>query len=70
MKTLVLRVDADDARDINAAIAVYQRRNHYMGGCLLPDGEGDMAGRCLGEICRGWLEARGELHQQGDDDGE
>lgn len=59
---MVLNLDADDARDINAAIAHYQRTRRWPeGGTSLPEGESDMAGAIIGEICRDWLEAKGAL---------
>lgn len=63
---ITIDLDDDDYRDFNAAIATYQRRNHVAGrGTILPEGESCAAGAIIGEICRDWLEARGELRQDG-----
>lgn len=59
MKPFSCLVDEDDSRAINAAIAYYQVHNRWDdedGGILIPEGESDLAGAVLGEICRGWLE--------------
>lgn len=55
-----LTLDDDDARDINAAIAFWQRFR-----VRLPEGDSCTAGAVLGEICRNWLESHGALHQDG-----
>ena len=61
---MTLNLDTDDARDINAAIAHYQlTRRCSDGATFLPDGESDMAGAIIGEICRDWLESHGALRQ-------
>jgi hypothetical protein len=67
---MILKLDADDERDINAAIAHYQATQRWdqfggEGGVFLPEGESDLAGAILGEICRMWLESRGALRQDG-----
>ncbi len=50
-RTITLVVDEDDFRDINAAIA---RRQSWR---IMPDeGGGNLTGRVVAEICRGWLE--------------
>lgn len=49
-KTIVLEVDSDDDRDINAAIAIRQQFG------IMPAGAGNLSGRVIGEICRGWME--------------
>lgn len=56
---LELTLDKDDAKAINKAIAVAQsvRINNV---CMLPDTESCLAGTAIGEICRQWLEARGQ----------
>jgi hypothetical protein len=57
---MTINLDDDDARDINRAIAHYQATRRWTaaqgGGVLLPEGESDLAGAILGEICRDWLE--------------
>ena len=61
-------LDDGDYRDLNAAIATYQRRNRWkdeQGGVLIPEGESDLLGAIIGEICRDWMEAGGELRQGG-----
>jgi hypothetical protein len=56
----ILDADADDARDINAAITQYQRTVRWPdnkgGGVLLTDGTSNLVAAILGEICRDWLE--------------
>lgn len=62
LHTFNFLADDDDYRDIQAAIVKYQatrRWNDSMGGVLLGEGEGDLAARILGEICRDWMEAHG-----------
>lgn len=53
MKTMTLECDELDYAAIQQAVAQRQRWG------ILPDGEGDMAGRVLAEICRGWMEMLG-----------
>jgi len=50
MKTITLECDELDFDAIQKAIA---RRQLFR---CLPDGEGNMAGRIVAEICRGWEE--------------
>jgi hypothetical protein len=52
-KVITLEVDADDFDAIQQAIST---RQGLLGGGLLPDGGGNLAGRYVAEICRGWLE--------------
>jgi hypothetical protein len=63
MKRIVLKVDDDDERAIQGAIATYQKRTRWPeergGGVLIPEGDSDLPGAILGEICRGWMEAYG-----------
>ena len=60
MTTITITVDDDDARAIHEAIATYQRTVRWHdGGVLLPEGESDLSGAIIGEICRGWLELLG-----------
>lgn len=56
---LVIDLDELDAKAIHRAIASRQR-DRINGECILPDSESDLAGTILGEICRDWLERRGE----------
>ena len=51
MRTIHLQLDEGDYRDINAAIA---RRQRYDKATTV--GGGNLAGRILGEICRGWMD--------------
>jgi hypothetical protein len=56
--TITLACDVLDATAIHAAIARYQK-NHVdteYGGTLLPEGQGNLGGRIIAEICRGWDE--------------
>lgn len=69
MITLTITLDPDDARDINAAIARYQSSTRWPqsdgGGVLLPEGESDLPGAILGEICRYWLDKQ-MIHKEGE----
>lgn len=59
MQHFAFKADSDDARAIHQAISEYQSRCRWsdqQGGVLLPEGEGDLQGRILGEICRGYME--------------
>lgn len=56
---LTIELDELDAIDWNKAVAVRQR-HRINGECILPDSETDLARTILGEICRDWLEQRGE----------
>ena len=60
MKTITLKVDDEDFDAIQSAIC---RRQSFR---CLPDGDGNMTGRVVAEICRGWLERVDA--QAGDDD--
>ena len=52
----ILELDELDAEAINKAL----RLQFSFGDKGLPDGEGNLPGRMLAEICRGWLEYMGE----------
>lgn len=54
-RRLTLELDEDDWSSVNEAIAERQSFRDKE-GCLLPDGDGNLAGRLIAEICRGWLE--------------
>lgn len=63
MEIITLYVDDDDARSIHEAIARYQATVRWEliskdaePGVFLPEGESDLAGAILGEICRTWLD--------------
>lgn len=67
--TIVLSVDEDDDRDINAAISMYQATRRWellrsgrsaptAQGVFLPEGDSDLPGAILGEICRMWMEGK------------
>ena len=61
----ILECDELDAKAIHEAIARHQRRSHMCGGgSTMPDGEGNMAGRVIAEICRGWMELCDSLHEE------
>jgi len=56
---MILDLDDDNEASVQEAIATYQRRKHRIGvrgEQMVGEGEGDMAGRILAEICRDWLE--------------
>lgn len=50
MKTMTLEVDQDDFDAIQSAVC---RRQAVQ---CLPDGDGNLVGRIVAEICRGWSE--------------
>lgn len=50
MKTITLELDDLDYAAVQEAIATRQLYR------VLPDGEGNLAGRVVAEICRGWME--------------
>lgn len=61
MHEIRLILDDDDYRDVNAAIAERQRSPRWYdeeGGVLLPEGDSDLPGAIIGEICRAWLDYR------------
>ena len=60
MHRILLEVDDDDYRAINEAIAKRQLWR------TMPDAGGNVAGRVIAEICRGWLELRDHLNQDGE----
>lgn len=51
IERITLELDEDDYPAVLEAI---QQRQEYS----LPEGEGNIEGRCIGEICRGWEEMR------------
>ena len=56
--TVTLELDEDDIRDFRAAAK--ERLSWAIDGKMaLPDGGGNLEGRAMGEICRGWLESLG-----------
>ena len=64
-RTITLIVDEDDFRDINAAIARRQSRR------IMPDeGGGNLTGRVIAEICRGWMERLDADKGENDAEGE
>jgi len=52
MYEIEIKVDAEDYSAIQRAISIRQTWG------IMPDGGGNMAGRVLAEICRGWLDDR------------
>ena len=59
LTTITITLDELDAAAYNRAIAV-RHRSRIDNQCILPDSDSDLAGTIRGEICRDWLEARGE----------
>jgi DNA adenine methylase len=54
---MTITLDPDDERAVNTAIATYQRLNRWPeGGTLIPEGESDLAGAIVAEICRAYLQ--------------
>lgn len=62
MHQFTFTLDDDDARAIHEAIALYQTTRRVSlyepgaTGVLLSDGESDLRGAILAEICRSWME--------------
>lgn len=56
MRRITIEVDELDARAIEIVVMKYQTRQRVAGELMLPEGEGDLRGRILAEICRGWDE--------------
>ncbi len=54
MQTIILVVDDDDARAIHEAISRFQQTS----GGTIADGDGDLRGRVIGEICRAFVDYR------------
>ncbi len=52
-------IDDDDERAVNTAVAHFQASRRWPeaegGGIMLPDGDSDLRGAILSEICREWL---------------
>ena len=59
-RPMTIRLDKDDERAVHMAIAKIQSIRVGDARLALPDGTSDTAGAALGEICRQWLDARGE----------
>jgi hypothetical protein len=61
MKTLTLVLDDDDERAVQAAMAERQRSSRWDdsdGGVLLPEGDSDLPGAIIAEICRAYVDYR------------
>lgn len=58
MKKLTLVLDDDDDRAVQAAIAERQRDSRWPDGVMLPEGESDLPGAIIAEICRGYVDYR------------
>lgn len=59
VKTIMLEIDDADYAAIQKAISFRQTWNRSKGGDkVLPDGDGNQAGRVVAEICRGWMEVK------------
>lgn len=54
MATITFEVDDFDHAAITAAIARYQAEHRVEGELIIADGEGDLGGRILAELCRDW----------------
>lgn len=68
--TVTVVVDRQDFSAIQAAITRRQLLGRYPGctGTTLPDGDSDLAGAIIAEICRGWMEML-DLHASGGTEG-
>lgn len=54
MAMIAFDVDDDDHAAITAAIARYQATHRVGGELMIAEGEGDLGGRILAELCRDW----------------
>ncbi len=54
MKKITLELDELDYNALLRAMSIRQQSR------CMPDGDGNMAGRVIAEICRGWLEFMGK----------
>lgn len=62
LRKMLLELDEDDYRAVQAAIAHRQKMFRDIPGCergIMPEGDSNTAGAVLAEICRGWLESLG-----------
>lgn len=59
-RVIVLNLDEDDYNSIQEAIAKRQAYGRNLpdsnGQKIMPDGDSNIAGAVLAEICRGWIE--------------
>jgi hypothetical protein len=53
VRRIVLELDEDDYEAVTRAVSI---RQGFDGGGLLPEGGGNLTGRIVAEICRGWEE--------------
>jgi hypothetical protein len=58
--TMTMHVDKLDEGAILKAVAVWQRRNRDSTGVNVPDGDSDIRGAVIAELCRGYLDSLGE----------
>lgn len=57
LKTIRLKVDEADYLSITEAIAIRKSGLFYSNGkLLLPEGDSELTGQLLAEVCRGWVE--------------
>jgi len=59
-RTVVLELDELDFDAVQRAIAYYQVRKN-----TLPDYDGNLAGACIAETCRGYLDMLGKWPTKG-----
>jgi len=59
-KTITITLDDADERHVAQAIALRQTARDDK-GCILSQGESDLTGAVIAEICRGWLDMLGQL---------
>ncbi len=59
LRKIELEVDELDYEAIQKAFAVKQGNRFGGDSTILPDGDGNIQGRMVGEICRGWLDMLG-----------
>lgn len=62
MRVMTMTLDELDYAAVQQAISVYQR-----GRCIPPEGSSDLAGAWVAEICRSWLDQRGEWPHRSDE---
>lgn len=69
-RQIVLELDAEDFDDIQREIAHRQQRCRDEEGIVLPDGDGNLAGRIVAEIVRDLWEYRAIWEQEHPSKGE
>lgn len=54
MQQFKIMLSDEDAQELRQALQFRQAKFRRENGLIIPPGEGDLSGRLLAEICRGW----------------